>query len=242
MAVCQLIPFKYLLYTILLSDVLPQEDEEDDTIYGVFRFSVEELYEKYPDYDAADIQDALTLLGEEGLLLFEGGTIFVGEYRGKRFFTFEMKSCMGEDAVKRIYEAVTSYRKHKSAIAKSRAMFLKEQLDKLFVGGIDKLKASDFTELHGILYELYTGGETYKIRNQVEYYQMGNILKAYDRGTTLAVLVEAVLGYDKFRSKGVPTLVNVGFMKDDVFKSLSKSPDSGSKEYMREGSVTDSSF
>ena len=92
----------------------------------------------------------------------------------------------------------------------------------------------DFTELHGYLYEVYTGGEIYVLRGKVEYFQTNNMLKAYDRFTVFSLIVEATLRYDKYRKKGVPTLTNVACMKDDVFHTLVRSSDEGSKDYMRE--------
>ena len=73
----------------------------------------------------------------------------------------------------------------------------------------------------------------YTLRNEAEKYQTKNILKAYDRFTTMAILIEATLHYDKYRSKGLPPLVNVASIKDDVFKAFTKA-DSGSKYYMRD--------
>ena len=72
-------------------------------------------------------------------------------------------------------------------------------------------------------------------------FQTNNILKAYDKYTTFAIIVEAVLNYDKHKKKGVPTLINVGYMKDDVFRHLTN-PTAGSKDYMRELSTDDGEF
>ena len=90
----------------------------------------------------------------------------------------------------------------------------------------------DFTTLFTYLYEIFTGGETYTVRNKMEYYQTTNILKAYDKFTTFAILVEGTLNYPAYDRRGVPTLTRVSVMKDTIFGALSRGD--GSKDYMRE--------
>lgn len=88
---------------------------------------------------------------------------------------------------------------------------------------------------------MYTGGEVYIIRSKVEYFQTNNMLKAYDRFTVFAILIEGTLNYDEYSTRGVPTLTNVAYRKDDIFRKLTRT-DSDSKDYMREMDTTDGSF
>lgn len=236
MVVTDLVPFKYLVYSAMLSDVVPLE--EDDTRYGVCGKTLDELRDLFYPFESTKedmFQIAIEELGEEGLVMFgeDELTIYLGEFRGKKFFTFEVKNSLSDKALDKVKEAISFFKKSKSAIAKSRGRFIQSQLDVLFQKGIDKLGANDFTEIHGFLYELYTGGETYIIRNKVEYFQTNNMLKAYDKFTTFAILVEGVLNYDSYRDKGLPTLTNVAYIKDDIFRRLTN-PATVSKEYMRE--------
>ena len=239
MPITGLVPFRYLLYTALLSDVVPFTPEDEDVRYGVFAEPEQELYDYYPDWTHSDerrdeVLKALNDLADEGLIWFdEDGHIYVGEYRGRKFFPFEVKSSMFDEAVKVLDKAVKDYGHSKSAKDKSRSRYIREQIDKLIDKGVENIAPGEFTELHGYLYEIYTGGQVYVIRGKAEHFQTTNMLKAYDKFTVFALIVHGTLRYDEFRKKGVPTLTNVACMKDDVFHSLTKS-DLGSKDYMRE--------
>ena len=239
MPIVGIVPFKYLLYSALLSSVTAYTPDDEDTKYGVFSGVQSDLYDYYPEWDSEDdrrneILKALSELADEGLLLFdEDERIYLGEYRGKRFFPFEAKSSMFDTACEVMFEEIKWYGKSKSAKDKSRSRYIKEQIERFLNKGIENLNPGDFTEIHGLLYEVYTGGEVYIIRSKVENFQTKNMLKAYDKFTTFSLIVEATLHYDSYRKKGVPTLTNVACMKDDVFRSLTKT-DSGSKDYMRE--------
>lgn len=249
MQITGFVPFKYLLYSAMLSNVVPYISDDDDTKYGIFGESQGDLYDYFSDWDHTDdrrneVLKALNELGEEGLIMFDEDDvdkIYLGEYRGKKFFPFEAKNSLFDDATSLVDTELKRYGKSKSAKDKSRSRHIREQIDRLLSKGIENFHPSDFTDLHGYLYEIYTGGEIYILRGKVEYFQTNNMLKAYDKFTVFAIIVEATLRYDTYRKKGVPTLTNVACMKDDVFRALTKS-DSG-KEYMRDitSSVSDDS-
>ena len=249
MVITGLVPFKYLLYAALLSNVSPYQPEGEDTKYGIFGEDQSDLYDHYPEWDHTDdrrneILSALNDLADEGLLWFDDeDRIYLGEYRGKLFFTFVVKNSLYDMAEVLMYDSLKAYGRSKSAKDKSRSRYIREQIEKMLSKGVENLTPGDFTEIHGYLYEVYTGGEVYIIRGKVEHFQTNNMLKAYDKFTVFALIVEATLRYDTYRKKGVPTLTNVACMKDDVFRALTKS-DEGSKEYMREmaSSTTDDGF
>lgn len=248
MPITRLVPFKYLLYSAMLSDVTSFFLEEDGIKYGIFSKTTQELYDYYPDWDSLDdrrneVYKALEDLQNEGLISFdEEDRIFLGEYRGRRFFPFEVKSSLFDDANKFLDAELKRYGKSKSIKDQSRARFIRSQINHFIDKGIENMTPGDFSDLHGYLYEIYTGGEVYTIRNKVEYFQTSNMLKAYDKFTVFSLIVEATLRYDNYRHKGMPTLTNVACMKDDVFHALTKSGD-GSKDYMREitSSINDDS-
>lgn len=239
MPITGLVPFRYLLYSAMLSDVVPFIDEDEGVKYGVFSEACQEVYDHYPDWDSADVRrnevyKALNDLSDEGLVWFDDeGRIYLGEYRGKKFFTFEVKNSLFDSATEVLDAELKRYSKSKSAKDKSRARYIREQIDRLLDKGVESMSPGDFTDLHGYLYEVYTGGEVYIIRGKAEHFQTNNMLKAYDKHTVFSLIVEATLRYDTYRKRGVPTLTNVACMKDDVFRALTKA-DSGSKDYMRE--------
>lgn len=239
MVITGLVPFRYLLYTALLSDVVAYDSESEGIRYGVFRGEQDDLYDHFSDWTSSDerrdeVYKALNDLSDEGLIFFdEEDRIYLGEFRGKKFFTFEVKSSMYDEAYKLYEEELKRYGSSHSAKDKSRARYIRERVNKLLVNGVEELRPSDFTELHGYLYEIYTGGEIYVIRSKAEHFQTTNMLKAYDRFTVFAILVEGTLHYDKYKKMGVPTLTNVAVKKDDIFHALSKSGE-GSKDYMRD--------
>ena len=248
MPIANLVPFKYLLYLAMLSKVTPFQPDDEDVKYGVFAEEQSDLYDYFSDWDDLDdrrseLLKSLNELADDGFIWFDDDDrIYLGEYRGRKFFPFEAENSLYDDACKTLDEAIKRYGHSKSAKDKSRARYIREQIDKLIEDGVDVLLPGDFTDLHGYLYEIYTGGEIYLIRGKVEHFQTNNMLKAYDKFTVFALIVEATLNYDKYRKKGVPTLTNVACMKDDVFRALTKS-DEGSKDYMREmtSSVSDDS-
>lgn len=237
MPITGIIPFKYLLYSAMLSNVVPFDDE--DVRYGVFSESSQELYDYFSDWGHSDIRrnevyKALSDLCDEGLIFFDDDNrVYLGEYRGRRFFPFEVKSSLFDNAIKLLDSELKRYGMSKSAKDKSRMRYIREQVDRFLDKGVENMTAGDFTELHGYMYEVYTGGEIYVIRNKTEYFQTNNMLKAYDKYTVFALIVEATLHYELYRKRAVPTLTNVACMKDDVFHALTKSDDS-SKEYMRD--------
>ena len=248
MHITGLVPFRYLLYSALLSDVVHYTPEDEETRYGVFAESQQELYDYYPDWDSSDerrneVYKALNDLADEGLIWFDDDDrIYLGEYRGKKFFPFEVKNSLFDEANKLLDTELKRYGKSKSAKDKSRSRYIREQINRLLDKGVENLSPGDFTDIHGYLYEVYTGGEVYIIRNKTEHFQTNNMLKAYDKFTVFSLIVEATLRYDAYRKKGLPTLVTVACMKDDVFRALTKT-ESGSKDYMREmtSSISDDS-
>lgn len=225
-----LIPFRYLLYATLLSDVVSYTPDDEDTKYGVFT-SDRDIYDCFSDWDSDDVYKALDDLSSEGLVSFdEDGRIYLGEFRGKKFFPFEVKSSLFDSAYSLLETELKRYGSSRSAKDKSRARYIKEQVNRFLDKGVEHMTPGDFTELHGYLYEVYTGGEIYIIRNKTEHFQTNNMLKAYDKFTVFALIVESTLNYGTYKKKGMPTLINVACMKDDVFRSLTKGD--GSKDYM----------
>ena len=223
------------LYAVLLSDTTTVE--EDGCKFVISTRGTEDLYD-YFDGNEDEVYKALNALGENDLIQFseEGGdggdVIYVGEMRGKKFFPFERSNSIFDNAVELLNKELKRYGNSKSAKDKSRSRFIREKVD-VMLEDVTQLRPGDFTELHGYLYEVYTGGEIYNIRNKTEYYQTNNMLKAYDRYTVFALIVEGTLHSDEYRKKGVPTLTNVACMKDDVFGALTRAS-RGSKEYMRD--------
>jgi len=244
MPICEVIPLRYLIYSALLSHVVAHEEE--GVKHGVFGGDLSTLCDSFSDWTHGDstkcsYSKALKELGEEGLVMFDAEDdelVYLGEFRGKRFFAFEVQNSIADKALEMLEKAIRNFKKSRSAVAKSRGRYIEEQTHNLLASGVQNLSPSDFTTLHGYLYELYTGGEIYQLRNKVEYFQTTNMLKAYDKATTFAIMVRATLDYDTFRKNGVPTLTNVACMKDDVFRIMSK-PDTASKDYMREGDSED---
>ena len=240
--VTSLVSLKYLIYFAMLSDV--KTLEEDSTVYGVCSKELSDIREFFMDWESVKgvdvFQKSIEELASDGLIMFgdDGETVYLGEYRGKRLFPFEVKSSLSDEAVEILKKKLSQHKKSKSAVTSSRGRFLAGQVESMLDAGIDKLTAADFTELHSVLYELYTGGEVYQIRNKTEYFQTNNILKAYDKFTTFAILVEGVLNYHSYRTRGVPTLINVAVIKDDIFRKLTNPIADGSKEYMREADET----
>lgn len=239
------VPFKHLLYLALLSDISTYEDG-DEKRWAIFAREQSDLYDYFSDWTSDDDKDdevynSLNELSEDGLIFFDDeDRIYVGEFRGRHFFPFEQKSSVFDKAVELLDTELKRYGKSKSAKDKSRARYIREQIDNL-TRDVESMTPGSFTELHGYLYEIYTGGEVYTIRNKTEYYQTNNILKAYDRYSTFAILVEGVLHFDKYRKRGLPTLINVACAKDDIMRGLTQGD--GSKDYMRttEHSVSEDS-
>lgn len=233
--ICGLIPFKYLLYSALISDIVSSPvygEGEDSYQYALSAYTQEDVFDYYSDH--WDVEVALNELCEEGLVLFfeDDGNIAVGEMRGRKFFPFERKSSLFDSALDFYKDSVKRYGSSKSAKDRSRASYISEQVNRFLDKGVANMNASDFTTLHGYLFEIYTGGEIYMIRSRTEYFQTNNMLKAYDRHTVFALLVEGTLNYDKYRNRGMPTLTTVACMKDDVFSALT-TKGKGSKDYMR---------
>lgn len=239
MVITDLVPFKYLLYAALLSNIVPFQPEDEDVKYGVFSGEEADIYDYFAEWHHSDerrsnVCKALDDLYDEGLIWFDDeGHVYLGEYRGRKFFTFEVKNSLFDMSQELLSAELKRYGSSKSAKDKSRSRYIREQIDKLLDEGVENLTPGNFTDLHGYLYEIYTGGEVYLIRNKTEHFQTNNMLKAYDKFTVFSLIVEATLHYDKYRKKGVPTLTNVACMKDDVFRALTKAGE-GSKDYMRD--------
>lgn len=231
------IPLKYVIYLTMLSNSEVLSDE--DTKYAVFK--EDDVYDRFSDWTEEDVYKALSELGDEGLVLFDSDVIYLGELRGRKFFSFESKSSLYDYAYNLLLDSLKVYSKSKSIKDKSRARYIKDFVTNLNDSGVSTMKVSDFNELHGYLYELYTGGEVYTIRNKIEYYQVNNMLKAYDKSTVFAILVEGTLHYDSYRKKGVPDLVSVAVLKDEIFGNLISKRKS-SKEYMRNEDSLNSEF
>ena len=239
MVVTSLVPFRYLVYAAMLSDVVPYKSGEDGVKYGVFSETCQDLYDRLPDWDHSDdrrneLFKALNDLMEEGLVWFDSEhRVYLGEFRGKKFFTFEVVNSLFDKSRELFEKALKAYGKSKSAKDRSRSLYIGEQFENLMTKGVTNLTPGDFTDLHGYAYEVYTGGEIYILRGKVEHFQTTNMLKAYDKSTGFSLIIESTLNYETYRKKGMPTLTNVACMKDDVFRSLTRG-DSSSKEYMRE--------
>jgi hypothetical protein len=242
MAFTGLVPLRYIVYMSMLSDISRFTPADEEVEYGVYSQDQADIYDLFADWEPDDVEKALNDLADEGLIWFDDSDrVYLGEFRGRRFFTFEIKSSLCDDAVDLLERELTRYSKTGSAKDRSRSRFIRSELDKWYDQGIESMNPGDFTELHGYLYEIYTGGEVYNIRNKIEYFQTNNMLKAYDRLTVFAILVEGVLHFDKYRKKGTPTLTNVAMMKDDVFRKLTHKEE-GSKEYLRERAGDEETF
>lgn len=241
--------FKDLLYVTLLSAIKVSFDEEEGIKYGVFEPGLDSLHDYFHDWDSADsrkneLEKALAELVNEELIFFDStdpDILYVGEFRGRRFFPFEKENSLYDEALEKLNTTISNYQKSKSAKDRSRGKYIREQVDRLLDKGLSNFSPSDYTDLHGFLYEIYTGGEIYILRNKTEFFQTNNILKAYDKATTFAIVVEGTLNYEAYRKKGIPTITNVAFIKDEIFKALTKG--SGSKDYMRDmvTTITDDS-
>ena len=241
MAFVGLVDLRYIIYFSLLADVQRYTPADEDVEYGVWSREATDVYDVFSDFDPEEVEQALNDLADEGLVLFEDFWIYLGEFRGRRFFTFEVKSSLCDDAKDLLESKLSAYGKSASAKDRSRSRFIRAEIEKWYEAGVEKMNPGDFTELHGFLYEIYTGGEIYNIRNKTEYFQTNNMLKAYDRPTVFALIVEGVLHYDRYRRKGTPTLTNVAMMKDDVFRALTHKETAG-KDYMRKRSEDNETF
>ena len=243
-----MMPFKYILYLALLSNVKAHYSDDDDVTYATYADGLSDIYDRFSDWEQGSkslVEKALNELSDEGLIDFDtedDELVYLGELRGKRFFPFEVKSSLFDNANETLSTELKRYGKSRSVKDRSRSRYIREQIDRLVENGVDKMSPGDFTDLHGYLYEIYTGGEVYMLRNKTEHFQTNNMLKAYDKFTVFAIIVEATLHYDKYRKRGVPTITNVACMKDDVFRALTNTE--GSKEYMRDEStsLTDGGF
>lgn len=232
-SVSGIVDFEILLYMALISNVSSGKVEGDDTVYALCSCKRDDLYDIFATWDESEIDKAVDALLHKGLIFMdtEGG-IYAGEIRGSRFFPFNAESSIADAAIEKLREAIKSFEKPRSALRRSRGRFIAEQINTYIDRGISEMTPGDFTTLFTYLYEIFTGGETYMVRNKTEYYQTTNILKAYDKFTTFAILVEGTLNYPAYARRGVPTLTRVSVMKDTIFGALSRGD--GSKDYMRE--------
>lgn len=232
-----------LIYMTCLSSIEKFYEEKSGTTYGLFSKGYDLLCEYFSDWDSKELSKAFETLGEQGLLLFgeedtyDSDFIYVGTFEGKRFEPFtSAESNLYQDAKDKITQAIKE-----SVLPKARNLYIKGRLNSMIEKGAEYLNVNDYNELHGLLYELYTGGEDYKVRNKTEMFQTSNILKAYDHATTFAIITDGVLNYDFYRKKGVPTLINIGYLKDDVFRKLVHK-DTSTKEYMRKEDDEENEF
>ena len=184
MAIVGLVPFRYLLYAALLSDVTMYTPEDEDTRYGIYGGEQADLYDRFSEWTSSDerrdeVYKALNDLSEEGLIFFDDeDRVYLGEFRGRKFFAFSRKNSLFEDACKIFDRELKRYGSSRSAKDKSRSRYIRERVDRFLDSGVDNMSPGDFTELHGYLYEIYTGGEIYVVRSKTEYYQTNNMLKA----------------------------------------------------------------
>lgn len=241
MAFVELVPLRYILFMTMLSSVQREEGEVEGIDWGVCTLGVSELQDLFADWDSDEIDKAFKDLVDEGLILIEDDNVYVGEFRGRKFFTFEVKSSLCDEAKQVLEDALARYGKSGSVKSRSRSRFIRSEIDKWYDLGVENMNPGDFTELHGYLYEIYTGGEIYNVRGKTEYFQTSNMLKVYDRLTVFAILVEGVLHYDKYSKRGMPTLTGVAVMKDSIYHGLVHKDD-GSKEYMRKRTEDTSTF
>ena len=127
MAITGLLPFRYLLYAALLSDVVSYEPEGEDIRYGVYGGEQNDLYDRFSDWSDADerkdeVLKALNDLADEGLIFFDDDDrVYLGEFRGKRFFAFDCKSSLFDEAVVSFDTELKRYGASRSAKDKSRA-------------------------------------------------------------------------------------------------------------------------
>ena len=226
-----------LIYFACLSDITKVTDGGEQL--GEFSKGYDLLCAYFKDWSREEIDEALNSLADKGLVMFDDtdeDIIYVGTFDGKRFDPFTPEdSSLVTRAEEKIDLAI-----NEAAVPKVRLLYIKNRIKLLRERGIDNMSVTDFNELHSLLYEIYTGGEDYKIRNKIEYYQINNMLKSYDKRTIFAIVTFGVLDYDTFRKKGVPTITNVAYIKDDVMRRLVHK-DTSSKEYMREKSSDENS-
>ncbi len=237
--IANIVDFKYLLLLALMSNATALEADDEGVRYVVYAGEYEDLFDHFSDWsdlDAKvdDVDKALNELEDEGYIFFDtDDNICIGELRGRKFFPFEVKNSIFDNACKLLEKELRRYGKSKSAKVISRVRSIRSQIDHYLNKGVDKMRPGDFTELHSLLYEIYTGGEVYILRSKTEQFQTSNMLKAYDRHTVFALIVYGTLNYDEYRPKGLPTMTTVACMKDEVFGKLTK-PTKGSKDYMRD--------
>ena len=94
------------------------------------------MYDHFSDWSNEDdrrdeVLQALNDLCDEGFIFFDDDDrVYLGEFRGRKFFTFEQKNSLYESAEKTLDEALKRYGRSKSAKDKSRARYIREQIDK----------------------------------------------------------------------------------------------------------------
>lgn len=239
------VPFKNFIYFVLLSNVVSLE--EGDVRHAVYAGDYLDLFDCLSDWadeseGTSELDKALDELEADGYISFDDDNrIYLGEFRGRKFFPFEVRSSIFDSACDLMWREIKKYGKTRSAKVVSRVSYIRSQIETSLSRGVEKMSPKDFTELHSFMYEVYTGGETYILRNKAEHFQTTNMLKAFDKHTVFALIVFGTLNFDEYRSKGLPTITNVACMKDDVFNRLNK-PEKGSKEYMRNMESDDSEF
>lgn len=241
-----LMPLKTFLYVLLLSDLIPIK-EGDDTL-AAHKRDTDELYELFPTFDndeedGHDFVEALNELAEEELLQFdEENRIICGNFQGKNFVPFGTKNSLFSRAYERLSTDLKGYTSSLGNFSKARGRYLVDTLGDLLDKGVSSFTGGDFNTLHSILYEIYTGGEVYTIRNKADGFQTTNLMKHYDRNTVFAIMVEAVLSYDKYRTKHTPNLCLMANMAEDVYRALIKTKTPGSKDYLREDIEEEGTF
>ena len=239
------VPFKNFVYFVLLSNIVSFED--GNIRHAIYAGEYLDLFDHLSDWadescGTSELDKALDELEDEGYISFDDDNrIYLGEFRGRKFFPFEVRGSLFDSACDLMWSEIKRYGKTRSAKVLTRVGFIKGQVEGFISKGVEKMSPKDFTELHSFMYEVYTGGETYILRNKAEHFQTTNMLKAFDKHTVFSLIVFGTLNFDEYRSKGLPTMTNVACMKDDVFNRLNK-PEKGSKEYMRDMESDDSEF
>lgn len=240
-----LIPLKMFVYAVLISDLVPLE--EDDEKLAVFSRDEQTLYDLFPSFDEGDehdFADALNTLTEENLIYIreEDELIVCGTFQGKTFVPFTTENSMFDRSVEAVRKALKEFGTSLGGYSKSRRRHLADSFEELLNKGVASFTGGDFNSLHEILYEVYTGGENYVIKNKVDGFQTTNMIKHYDKNTVFSIIVEAILNYDKYRSRYTPSLTMVANMAEDVYRALIKSKTPGSKDYLREKTTDEEVF
>ena len=161
MAVVSAIPLKELMFVVMLSDVQKVYSEDEDVYLVAINKTKSEFLEVFTDWDSSEVSKAFDELMDEGLVyedIDDSETLYVGELRGRKVFTFEQESSLLTLAQNKVDEVLRGQLKSRSAKDRSRASYIKGKIEDMLSEGVGAMTPSKFTELHGYMYELYTGG------------------------------------------------------------------------------------